>query len=78
MPQTVTKTAVTFDDFRVHRELWPDGKYTYSIAVGYRVDTDDEPIQRDRLVQLAGAQATQAAAMFAAIASRINTVEGLP
>jgi len=78
MSQIVTKTGLAFDDFRVHRQLSPDGKYTYSIAVGYRVDTDDEPIQRDRLLRLTGTQATQAAAMFDTIASRINAVEGLP
>ena len=79
MPVSLTKIAVVFDSFRIQRELQPDGvTYKYFIAVGYRVETDDEPYQRDRYVELTGAQATQAATMFTNITTRIKNVEGLP
>ena len=79
MPVSLTKTAVVFDSFRIQRELQLDGvTYKYFIAVGYRVETTDEPYQRDRYVELTGARATEAATMFANLTSRIKTVEGLP
>lgn len=80
MPVTLNKTAVTFNEFRVQRELQPDGvTYEYSVAVGYRVETaEGEAFGRDRRVVLAGAQATRAADMFAAITGRIKSEEGLP
>lgn len=78
MPITLTKTAVVFDSFRVQRELQDDGvTYKYYIAIGYRVETTDEPYQRDRYVELTGARATEAATMFAQLTNRIKTVEGL-
>jgi len=78
MPITLTKTAVVFDSFRIQRELQDDGvTYKYYIAIGYRVETTDEPYQRDRYVELTGARATEAATMFAQLTNRIKTVEGL-
>jgi len=78
VPITLTKTAVVFDSFRVQRELQDDGvTYKYYIAIGYRVETTDEPYQRDRYVELTGARATEAATMFAQLTNRIKTVEGL-
>ena len=79
MPITLTKTAVVFDSFRIQRELQDDGvTYKYYIAIGYRVETTDEPYQRDRYVELTGARATEAAIMFTNLTNRIKTVEGLP
>jgi len=78
MPQILTKTAVAFDDFRIQRVVQPDMSFKYYVAVGYRVDTTDEPIQRDRYVELTGAQATQAATMFANMTTRLKTVEAIP
>jgi len=79
MSRDLTKTAVIFDSFRVQRELQDDGvTYKYYIAIGYRVETTDEPYQRDRYVELTGARATEAATMFTNITNRIKTVEGLP
>ena len=78
MPVSLTKTAVAFDSFRVQRELQPDGvTYKYYIAIGYRVETNDEPYQRDRYVELTGARATEVATMFANLTTRIKNVEGL-
>ena len=79
MTINLTKTAVSFDSFRIQRELQGDGvTYKYYISIGYRVETTDEPYQRDRYVELTGARATEAAAMFANLTTRIKTVEGLP
>ena len=79
MPISLTKTAVVFDEFRIYRQLQGDGvTYKYFIAIGYTVETTDEPYQRDRFVELTGARATEAAAMFANLTNRIKTVEGLP
>jgi len=62
----------------VQREIQEEGTYKYFIAVGYRVETTEEPYQRDRYVELTGARATEAAAMFNNLTNRIKTVEGLP
>ena len=78
MPVSLTKTAVVFDSFRIQRELQEDGTYKYFIAIGYRVETTEEPYNRDRYVELTGARATEAATMFANLTNRIKTVEGLP
>ena len=79
MPITITKTAVSFDGFRVLRELQDDGvTWKYFIDISYRVTSNEEPYIRNRLVELTGAQETQAATMFASITTRIKNVEGLP
>lgn len=79
MPTNLTKIAVAFNEFGILRALEPDGvTYTYSLLIGYRVDTaEGESYRRNSHLKLSGAEMAKVKDLFTSIENRIKAEEGL-
>lgn len=66
-------------ELRVIRELQKDGTtYEYYVLAGYKINTDDEPIIKDKTFgPLVGPNKTRAEALFTTLSTLITTREGV-